>query len=223
MTQVLNRALPFLLAFVLGIACTAIIRGFWPTHRRAFSDNGRPRCKEKARKNFSSGSFVSVQKDATTFEITQIQGSGWTGHSTVTLPNRGLLDENGLTLKEQALLIANGRAGLGSSTNFVVSYASPDAVDGQPVTSDAVLSNVPRPRVWHAEQDSWKALDCNAILRVELDSSGRVTRVEKVPAYADGCSNLRDIVDAASEITFQPALREGVPVSQRISIMYTLH
>jgi len=219
MTHVLNKALPFLMAFVFGIACTAIVRSFLPTHRKAFYDNGRLRCKWETRTHVAPGGFVPMERGSTAIDVTEIQESGLTTHIPFMLAGSY---SSKLTLKEQALLFRALQEGAGSSPGFVVSYVSPEAIDGQPVTSDAVLFNIPRPRFWGDEQARGRMLDCNAIMRVDLDSSGSVTKVMKAGGYADACPNLGDIFEAAGQVTFLPALRNGVPVSQRISIMYRL-
>jgi hypothetical protein len=219
MSQVLRRALPFVVTFVLGVAVSAIIGSVLPTHRKAFSDDGRPRCKWKARTQVAPGGFVPMERGSTEIDITEIQESGLTSHIPFTLSNSY---STKLTLKEQALLFRAMQEGARSSPGFVVSYGSPEAIDGRPVTSDAVLFNIPRPRFWGDEQIRGRMLDCNAVMRVDLDSSGSVTKVMKAGGYADACPNLSDIFEAASQVTFLPAQRNGVPVSQRISIMYRL-
>jgi hypothetical protein len=106
-------------------------------------------------------------------------------------------------------------------SDFAISYGSPNAIDGKPVTSDAVLTNIPRPRFWSDEQRASR-MGCNAIVRVDLDASGTVTNVASVGNEADSCRNINDIFEAARNITFQPALRDGVPVSEQVAIFYTL-
>jgi hypothetical protein len=219
MSHVLHRALPFVIAFVFGVACTAIVRSVLPTHRSGSYENGRPRCKWKARTQVIPGRFVPVERVSPAIDITEIQESGLTSHVPFTLAESY---STKLTLKEQALLFRALQEGARSSPGFVVSYGLPEAIDGQPVTSDAVLFNIPRPRFWDDQQARGRMLDCNAIVRVDLDSSGSITKVMKAGGFADACPNLADIFEAASQVTFRPALRNGVPVSQRISIMYRL-
>jgi hypothetical protein len=219
MSHVLHRALPFVIAFVFGLTCTAIVRSVLPTHQRGFYESRRPRCKAKAGTQLVPGGFVPMERGSTAIDITEIQESGSTSHIPFTLSDSY---STKLTLKEQALLFRALQEGARSSPGFVVSYGSPEAIDGQPVTSDAVLFNIPRPRFWGDEQARGRMLDCNAIMRVDLDSSGSVTKVMKAGGYADACPNLMDIFEAAGQVTFLPAQRNGVPVSQRISIMYRL-
>jgi hypothetical protein len=229
MTQIIKRALPFALAFVFGVTCTAIFRIVVPSRRATrLYDMSWSHCRSKERKNPAFDRFVPVQDG--TFDITEIQYSGWTGHAYVTFSGHSASTPN-LTAKEQALLMTTGEGGLGSSTNFLVSYVSPDSLDGRPVTSDARLIDIPRPAFWREEQNErWreeqnerKVRGCNAIVRAELDSSGIVSNVSSVPGIADDCSYMSDILDAARNIKFTPALRNDLPVSQRISILYRLH
>ena len=212
MTQVLNRALPFFMAFVLGIACTAIVRSVLPNHRKVFRD--RSRCNWKAK---ISDVALSIPKDSgsATIDVIEIYGSGKTNHVPFTLSESY---STRLTLKEQALYFRALQEATGSKLGFVVSYVSPEAIDGQPVTSDAVLFNIPRPRFWFDEKHGKQTLDCNAILRVDLGSSGDVSKVERLNGYE--CPHIGDIIQAASQISFRPAMRNGVPVTQRISLLY---
>lgn len=219
MKQVLHKALPFLIAFVLGVACTAIFRSVWPTHRNSYPVGGRFRCKEKPRKDFSTGRYLPFEK---TFSITQIQDSGWTDHYTVTIPENSVENTN-FTLKEQALVASVRKAGPGSGNSIAASYASPDAIDGLPVTSDADIVEVPRPSLSRNAYDEWRASGCDMIVRVDLDSSGRVSRVEKAHGSLDTCQYLPEIIAAAQKIRFNPASRNGRPISERLSILYRLH
>lgn len=155
--------------------------------------------------------------------ITEVKGSGCEYKTYMTIRGPGESDPR-LTLKEQALL--PHAVGDGAATNFLVSYVSPDAVDGLPVSSDAFLQHIPQPLFWSGEwahNEGRFTFDCNALVRVDLDASGVVTDVERVPPLADNCNYTADVLDAARKITFYPALRDGIPVSQRISIMYRLH
>jgi hypothetical protein len=163
-----------------------------------------------------------MNKGYSVVDITEVHESGRITRSTVHLgpPNS---HEDRWSLKERALLTEMPLAGSGLSTDFAMSYVSPEAIDALPVTSDAVLSDIPRPRFWAKEQARRSSLDCNAIVRVDLASSGTVSRVTKVPGYADSCPYIDDIAQAASEISFRPALRDGVPVTQRMSILYRQH
>ncbi len=160
------------------------------------------------------GRFIPVEESAQSIVVTHLQYLGGIGHSAVRLNNEGGL-RRGLTRKESALV------GTGSGTNAVVSYVSPEAIDGLPVTSDARLVDVPQPSFW-LNQPNDNVQGCNTLVRVELNQSGTVSHVNSVPGYGDTCSYLEDILGAARGIRFRPALRDGVPVSQRISILYNL-
>ena len=49
MTQILKRALPFILTFVFGVMITAIIGRLSPIRQTGFFDNGRSHCNWKSR------------------------------------------------------------------------------------------------------------------------------------------------------------------------------
>jgi hypothetical protein len=219
MPHVLHRALPFVIAFVFGVTCTAIVRSVLPTHRRASYENGRPRCKAKARTKEATGHFVAMGPGSTAINITEIGESGDVSYVPFTL---GESYSYKLTLKEQALLFRSLQEGTRSSPGFVVSYVSPEAIDGVPVTSDAVVFDIPRPRFWRQQNNASRLGECNVIARVELDASGTVSTAESVPGYAERCPFRAEVLDAAKQISFRPAFRNGVPVTQKISIMYRL-
>lgn len=223
MTRIVRIALPFVLTFVFGVASTAIVRSFLPNHRKAFfDDNGWSRCKRKAAANLGPGNFESRNKGYTVVEVTEVHQTGRTTHSSIRLDLPKSYEDR-WTLKERVLLTEVGLSGSGLDTDFGMRYVSPEAIDGKHVTSNAVISYLPRPRYWGDKQVRGRTLDCNAVVRVDLDSSGSVSRVTNVPGHADSCPYISDIVQAASEISFRPALRDGVPVSQRMSIMYRSH
>ena len=219
MTQIIKRALPFVLAFVFGLTCTAIFRSLVPSRRTSrVYDVSWSHCRYKERKNVAVNQFVPMNQDGM-FDVTEMQYSGAIGHSFVSLSPGSAL--TGLTAKESALVISGGST-FGSRNTLVVSYVSPDTLDGLPVTSDAELIDVPRPAFWRDEETEWKAHCGNTMARVELDRSGVVSNVDTVPVHGEACAYIGDVVDAARKIKFTPALRDGTPVSQRISILYTL-
>ena len=219
MTQVLNRAFPFLIAFVLGVACTAIVRSVLPKHRM-FIDSHTSRCKWKVVSSRPAFQAVPQEGVSNAIDIVEIDESGLTSHIPFTLTNSY---STRLTLKEQALYFRAIQEEARSSPGLLVSYVPPEAIDGQPVTSDAEILIIPRPSFWHDERRPSQELDCNVIVRVELGSSGRVSNVESVSGYADKCPRLSDVLAAASHISFRPATRDGIPVTQRMSIMYRLN
>ncbi len=156
-----------------------------------------------------------------TFEITHVQFSGATFRSTVTIDP--LAEGSQLTPKELALDATTWFHGLGSSTNRVVSYAEPDSLDGAPATTNAVLSEIPRPHFWRTESfESLMRLKCNVTVRIVLNSNGTTSAIERVPGE-DSCPYLSDVVDAANGIKFKPATLDGVPIAQKISILYRLN
>jgi hypothetical protein len=218
MTHVLHRALPFVIGLVLGIACTAIVRGVLPRHRRAFENNSWSRCKWK-KKMSSRQSHGFVREGSTAIDVIEINRSGQIDHVPFMLSESY---STRLTLEEQALYFRALQEGGRSSPGFVVSYVLPKAIDGQPVTSDAVLFDIPRPGFWFDEPHGTQKLDCNAMIRVDLGSSGNVSKVEPVNGHAEACPHIDDILGAARQISFRPAMRNGVPITQRLSIIYRL-
>ena len=214
MTQIIQRALPFVLAFVFGVTCTAIFRSLVPSRRTTRLYEGSWSHCHKQRGTAVVNRFIPLEGSATTVVVTHLQYLGGIGHSAVRLDSDSDFMP-GLTPKESALVRS------GSATNAVVSYVSPEAIDGLPVTSDARLVNLPQPAFW-LDRRNEKVEGCNALVRVELDRSGIVSDVNSVPGKGDTCAYLDDILSAAKEIRFRPALRDGVPVSQRISILYNL-
>ena len=203
MTQMLKRALPFILTFVLGVMITAIIGRIAPIRHKRLFDHGRPRCNWKSQ----------------TVEVWELQNPSDVLH--MRIPVRGSHSPI-LTSQEPALILRamqnDARSG---RPRFVVSYVSPETIDGRPYTSNVMISNIRRPAFWDNERENQQTAPCDAMIRVDLDASGTVTRAEPVPGYGDQCPHLTDILDAAKEITFMPAMRDSVPVTVRMSLMYS--
>jgi hypothetical protein len=201
MTHILKRALPFILAFVFGVMITAIIGRISPIrHTRGF-DCGVPRSNWKSQ----------------TVEIWELQDPGKVLHMPITAQRS---HSSMLTLKEQALLARASRDSERGGPTFVVDYVSPEPIDGGgEYTSNVMISNIPRPAFWDKHL-KYALADCNTLVRVDLDASGRVSSAQPVLSYGDQCPYLSDILDAAREISFSPALRDGVPVTLRMSMMY---
>lgn len=202
MTHILKRALPFILAFLFGVMVTAVVGRIAPArHTRGF-DCGIPRWNGKSQ----------------TVQIWELHSPAEMLHVPMTMRDSYL---PGLTLKEQALLGRAQQNGARLGPRFVVGYVSPDTIDGGgPYTSNVKISNIPRPAFWDKRQDNKQVQACNTLVRVDLDASGKVSRVEPVRGYGDQCPHVSDILDAASQISFWPALRDGVPVTLRMSMMY---
>lgn len=202
MTQMLKRALPFILAFLFGVAITAIIGRISPIRQTRFYDSGRHRSNWKPN----------------TIDVWELRDPGtqvrmpitlWKSHSSM------------LTLKEQALLARASRDSERGGPAFVVDYASPETIDGGgPYTSNVKISNIPRPAFWDKQGNNKQTPACNTLVRVDLDASRIVSTVEVVPGYGEQCPYLSDILDAAKEISFWPAMRDGVPVTLRMSLLY---
>ena len=117
---------------------------------------------------------------------------------------------------------------LSTSAVRVISYSNVGTPDGGPVTRDASITSLPSPRFWSREVTAGQSPDrCNAMLRVTLGSSGKVTDVTILPGSEwGGTSNfvkppyLDDLMTAARGIRFEPAMRGGQPVSQQITVLY---
>jgi hypothetical protein len=115
-----------------------------------------------------------------------------------------------------------------SSPVRVISYSNVGTSDGEPVTRDASITSLPSPRFWSREVEMGQSpTHCNAMLRVTLGSSGKVTDVTVLPGSEwSGTSNLGktpyldDLMTAARGIRFEPAMRGGQPVSQQITVLY---
>ena len=218
MTQVIKRALPFVITFILGVVVSAIIGTVWPTHRKTTFIDNRRGCNWKAKAELAPGRFVPMQSDYTVVEVWEMPDTATTLRIPFTM---GGSYSKRLSLNEQALFFRGMERGYGR--DFVVSYVSPEAMDGKPVTANAIISYVPRPLFWSDERSNDLSLDCNALVRVDLDASGSVSNAGVVSGYGNKCPYLGDILDAAKQISFRPALRNGDPVSQRLSLMYRLH
>jgi hypothetical protein len=210
MKQVVIRALPFLITFALGVAVAAIFGAVLPRHSKW--ERG---CSKKYKTTLRMG---SVSRSDNTFVITRIHKSGETRASWVSKESTLTRTEEENTLVFDTMT----RPGCCGHSDFAISYGAPKAIDGQPVTSDAVLTNIPRPRFWANERHASRVPGCNAMLRVDLQASGTVAIAEKVERYTDSCQYIDDILDAARNITFQPALRDGIPVTEQVTILYTL-
>lgn len=201
MTQILKRALPFILAFGFGVVITAIIGRISPVRHNWSFEGGRHRCRKSQ-----------------TVDVWELRDSASVHRIPLTLRKSY---SPRLTLKEQALLNRASQDISPYGPSFVVGYVSPDTIDGRGTyTSNVGISNIPRPAFWDKQLDDKRTPACNTVVRVDLDASGKVSRAEPVPGYGDQCPYLSDILDAANQISFSPALRDGVPVTLRMSLMY---
>ena len=199
----MKRALPFILAFVFGVAITAIIGRISPVPQKGFFDSGRPRCKWKSER-------VEVWELQNPSDVLHMRIPVGGSHSPI------------LTSQEPALILRAAQNDARSGRpRFVVSYVSPEAIDGRPYTSNVMISNIRRPAFWDNERENKQTPACDTMVRVDLDASGTVSKAEPVPGYGDQCPHLTDILDAARQITFSPAMRNGVPVTVRMSLMYS--
>jgi len=199
-----------LITFALGVALAAIFGAVLPRHSKW--DRA---CSNKYKATVRMG---SVSNSASTFVITRIQKSVETRQSWVS-------EERPFTRAEEedTLYFDTMRTpGCCSNSEFAISYGSATAIDRQPVTSNAVLTNIPTPSFWAKERRAPRLRGCNAMLRVDLQPSGTAAIAEQVERYTEACPYMEDILDAARSITFQPALRNGVPVTQQVAIFYTL-
>ena len=127
-------------------------------------------------------------------------------------------------IKQRALSEMEMHAGLGSSNNFVIGYLAPDTVDSQAVDRDSVIKELPRPRFWRDEKDHWsRGRNCNVMVKATLDLSGKVSNVTRVNDRPVLCDKESDVIEAAQNIKFDPATRNGITVSQRQLFFYRLH
>ncbi|HBB95135.1 MAG TPA: hypothetical protein DC054_07065 [Blastocatellia bacterium] len=162
------------------------------------------------------------------FEVLQLQYSGETFKSAVTIKGeRNSSPSHMMLMKRQALMLTQLTSSLGESHNFLVAYIAPDALDGQAVDRDAVIKELPRPRFWRDEYghpSSWsKHLHCNLMVYVTLHSSSKVSEVTVVSNQYSRCDKQSDVLEAAKSISFEPALRDGQPITQRQLFLYRLH
>lgn len=130
----------------------------------------------------------------------------------------------------QPLLLESDHSGTlitGSAPVHVISYSLLSAVDGEAVTRDAVVTNLPTPRSWTNGNTAGSPQLNNIMLGVTLGASGRVTEVRVLPGsegFSTGVGSsefdLGEIMSAAHAIEFQPAMRNGRPVAQQINVIY---
>jgi hypothetical protein len=118
-----------------------------------------------------------------------------------------------------------------TTPGHVISYSNGAAIDGQPVTRNAVIINLPTPRFWTIDVGLEPA-SFDLTLRVTLNSTGKVGEVENLAGSMDTIvaggrettyqpPHLEDdVMAAARAIQFRPAMRGSVPVSQRIIVRY---
>ena len=199
MAQVLKRALPFFLTFLFGVAVTAIIGRISPVRHTGSFENRGHRCGKSQ-----------------TVEVWEVQDQGTVLRMPMTVRKSY---SSMLTLKEEALLVRASQDIRTHGPTFVVDYVSAEAIDGGgPYTYNAQISNIPRPAFWDKQRDDTPS--CDTLVRVDLNASGRVSSVQPVSGYGDQCRYLSDILVAAREISFSPALRDDVPVTVRMSMMY---
>jgi hypothetical protein len=131
---------------------------------------------------------------------------------------------DGWTIEEAALWATTDVTSLGSAHNLIIQRTAPKALDGCPTSQDAEILSVPTPRFWQDEARNWThGQECTVILRVKLDSAGGVTDVEKGPDHYHNCAEIDQIVEAARQIRFRPATRNGDLIAQRVSILYRTH
>ena len=108
------------------------------------------------------------------------------------------------------------------TTYRTITCTNPEALDGRPVTQDAMITELPSPRVWNTPDQGAERLTARKILlRVTLDSSGHVSTVAQLSGSDYDSSDLDAVLTAAREIKFKPAMRGAAPVSQQISVMYS--
>jgi hypothetical protein len=89
-------------------------------------------------------------------------------------------------------------------------------------TDNLNILSIPQPNYWH--QGANHKFCLGAMVYVTFSASGKVTDVEPLPLFKN-CSDecLEDVVDAASQIRFIPATKNGQAVSEHATIMYRYH
>ena len=98
------------------------------------------------------------------------------------------------------------------------------------ITTKAKILYLPEPSSWEKQHP---CSQCLALMRATLDASGKVTNVEpkytrslkyidsdvQVAVNADAqCKG--DVLKAVAQIRFEPAMKDGEPVSQLVTIIY---
>ncbi len=207
MSCFIKRALPFALTFVLGLALAALL-GTW--HSRGLKHYYR------------ASTVLMPMNDDVPYE------RGW-------MKRRCHRDEGAWSIPEQRAWsgpsVGQSSSMAGDSTPVrVISYSNVSTPDGEPVTRDAVITDLPTPRFWTLSTEHEQRFAPFAyMLRVTLNASGKVGEIETVygsstevlgvdtfvPAHRD-----EDIMAAARGIQFRPAMRGSTPVSQQVTILY---
>lgn len=94
--------------------------------------------------------------------------------------------------------------------------------DFQPTTKAKILY-LPEPGSWE-KQDP--CAECLVMLRLTLNASGKVTNIVQMPMSlhedvgVDRSQCKKDVLAAVNQIRFEPAMRNGRPVSQLVTIIY---
>jgi hypothetical protein len=116
----------------------------------------------------------------------------------------------------------DSRGSVGDKSSARIIWTNHLALDGGPVTQDAVITDLPSPHIRNqGEQTANRHPDSRILLSVTLDSSGSVSRVDRLTTTGYTDSELDDIMAAARTIKFRPALRGIIPVSQQATVLYS--
>jgi hypothetical protein len=109
-----------------------------------------------------------------------------------------------------------------TSGTRTISCSSPATLDGGPVTQDAMITDLPSPRFWgNKDRKGSRFPESKILLRVTLDPSGSVSDVAQLSGSDYDRSDLDEVLIAARGIKFKPAMRDTLPVSQQISVLYS--
>ncbi|OLE53954.1 MAG: hypothetical protein AUG51_10880 [Acidobacteria bacterium 13_1_20CM_3_53_8] len=230
MSCLLKRFLPFALTLSIGVALASIFNHFLSDGVTSDSlSNAVPQVEMEDCYQVPNNSIV---------RITQVYDGGYVGHSSSTIDDAHFknflafiqaandnyvpLDNPpnplGLTIDDEELFFHHMDFNLPLIKS--ISYTEPKSIDGKCVAQSAKLLYLPQPSYWQGRNLNHEHACSNVILRLTLSASGEVTDIEPLPIL--NCSNKHtsEVIEAARRIRFMPALRDGQPVSERVSILY---
>jgi hypothetical protein len=126
-----------------------------------------------------------------------------------------------LTLKERMAIIEHKTGGLCHSHSKTIDVIG-TVIHNQVMTKAKILY-MPKPGSWETQKI---CTYCLVMLSVTLEASGKVTNI--VPRYIDsheeavdvGTQCEKDVLAAVEQVRFKPAMKNGKPVSQIVTIIY---
>lgn len=209
MKCMLKRLLPFFLTLIVGLTIGSI-------------HNER---RDRAAREFAYRQLVSSLPLKSGDTLVAFSGGGC--RSYITRPR----EYGEWTDGERRLLMRASISGLGSGHNKVINIAiaeSPLEVEiqrdkhirySQHEANDVTFLNVPQPKYW---QEKGADSSCSLVLlNMTLSSSGEVTDITPFRFYT-GCSQqiVDDGIEAARQIRFKPAMKNGQAISRHATILY---